>query len=272
MTPPVQRPDKRRMLSLTVQASERTSPHFMTVTLGGDDVRHLRQTGFDQAGRLFFADPADDADVVLPSSERWMLHLALQSARRRPRVRTYTIRRFRPEESAFDIEVSLHEIDASGQAAAPGTRWALTAAPGTKVAFLDEGHGYAPPAGATWQLLAGDESALPAILSILETSPADLPATALLEVPSPDDVRTDITMPPGSSIHWLPRVDPGSKPGTLALDAVKQARLSDGPFYAWTAGESSMATGIRRHLVGERRVPRSDISFRGYFRHGRAGL
>lgn len=272
MTPRIQRPSKRRMLSLTVQASEQTSPHFMTVTLGGDDVRHLQQTGFDQAGRLFFADPADDGDVFLPSSERWILQLTLQGGKRRPRVRTYTMRRFRPEESAFDIEVSLHEIGASGQASAPGTRWALAAVPGTKVSFLDEGHSYAPSASATWQLLAGDESALPAILAILETSPADLPATVFLEVPSPEDIRTDITMPPGSSINWLPRIDPGSKPGALALDAVKQARLSHGPFYAWTAGESSMATGIRRHLVSERHVPKSDISFRGYFSHGRAGL
>ncbi|MGW1564807.1 siderophore-interacting protein [Streptomyces sp. NPDC002144] len=42
----------------------------------------------------------------------------MQGGQRRPRVRTYTIQRFRPEESAFNIEVSLHEVDASGQASA----------------------------------------------------------------------------------------------------------------------------------------------------------
>ncbi|WP_330351620.1 siderophore-interacting protein [Streptomyces sp. NBC_00582] len=94
------------MLSLTVQAGEQTSPHFMTVTLGGDDVRHLRQTGFDQAGRLFFADTAEDGDVFLPNSERWLLQLTLLGGERRPRVRTYTVRRFRPLESAFDVEIS----------------------------------------------------------------------------------------------------------------------------------------------------------------------
>ncbi|MER6153416.1 siderophore-interacting protein [Streptomyces hirsutus] len=272
MTPRIKRPSERRMLSLTVRASKQTSRHFMTVTLGGDDVRHLRQTGFDQAGRLFFADPAEDGDVFLPSSERWVLQLTLQGGKRRPRVRTYTIRRFRPQESAFDIEVSLHEIDASGRASAPGTRWALAATPGTKVAFLDEGHSYAPPGGTAWQLLAGDESALPAILAILERSAAGLPAEVFLEVPASEDIRPDVTMPPGSVIHWLPRTDPSVKPGALALDAVKRAQLPDGRFYAWTAGESSMATGIRRHLVAERHVLKADISFRGYFSHGRASL
>ncbi|MFE4574415.1 siderophore-interacting protein [Streptomyces chartreusis] len=272
MTLRIHRPSKRRMLSLTVQASEQTSPHFMTVTLGGDDVHHLQQIGFDQAGRLFFADPAADDDVFLPSSERWILQLTLQGGNRRPRVRTYTIRRFKPEVSAFDIEISLREIDPSERTAAPGTRWARAATPGTKVAFLDEGHSYAPPGTAAWQLLAGDESALPAILAILERSAADLPAEVFLEVPVSEDIRTEVTMPPGSTMHWLPRTDPDAKPGTLALHAVQQAQLPDGRFYAWAAGESSMATGIRRHLVSKRGVLKSDISFRGYFSHGRTSL
>ncbi|MCR3725254.1 NADPH-dependent ferric siderophore reductase [Streptomyces umbrinus] len=268
----IQRPRQRRMLSLTVQGSEQPSPHFMTVTLGGEDIQHLEQSGFDQAGRLFFADPDDDAaKVFLPSSERWILQLTLQGGKQRPRVRTYSIRRFQPEASAFDIEISLHEVD-TASAAAPGTRWALAAEPGTEVAFLDEGHSYAPDPGAAWQLLVGDESALPAILAILEQSAANLPAEVFLEVPSPEDIRSDIQAPPGSIVHWLPRTDADTKPGALALDAVKQARLPEGRFYTFTAGESSLATGIRRHLVGERGVVKSDISFRGYYSHGRASL
>ncbi|WP_053849866.1 siderophore-interacting protein [Streptomyces sp. NRRL B-24085] len=268
----IQRPRKRRMLSLTVQGSEQPSPHFMTVTLGGPDVQHLQRSGFDQAGRLFFADPDDNAaEVFLPSSERWILQLTLQGGKQRPRVRTYSIRRFRPEASAFDIEISLHAVDNPGTAA-PGTRWARTVESGTRVAFLDEGHSYAPSSSAAWQLLVGDESALPAILAILEQSPANLPAEVFLEVPSPEDIRSDVKAPPGSIVHWLPRTAAGAKPGALALDAVKRARLPEGRFYTFTAGESSLATGIRRHLVGERGVAKSDIAFRGYFSHGRASL
>jgi NADPH-dependent ferric siderophore reductase len=62
------------------------------------------------------------------------------------------------------------------------------------------------------------------------------------------------------------------RPGTLALQAVKDARLRPGPFYVWTAGESSLPTGLRRHLVNERDVPRSDIAFLGYWKYGRASL
>lgn len=38
------------MLSLTVQASEQISPHVMSISLGGDDVQYLEQSGYDQSG------------------------------------------------------------------------------------------------------------------------------------------------------------------------------------------------------------------------------
>ncbi|MFE2021434.1 siderophore-interacting protein [Streptomyces sp. NPDC059499] len=267
----IQRPHRRRMLSLTVLARRQISPHFMSITLGGDDVQYLTQSGYDQSGRLFFADPDAD-DVFLPTSERWILQLTLQGSKPRPRVRTYSIRRFRPELSAFDIEISLHESNGSPRSDAPGTRWAQAAGPGAEVAFLDEGYSYAPTPDAAWQLLVGDETALPAILAILESSAGTLPAEVFLEVPAREDIRDDVVAPPGTNIHWLPRAEPCAKPGALALQAVRQARLPDGRFYAWTAGESSLATGVRRHLVGERQVPKSDICFRGYFTYNRASL
>lgn len=169
------------------------------------------------------------------------------------------------------MEVAVHR-EASDRPAPPGATWALTAKPGDKVGFLDEGHHYRPTPGAGRQLLVGDESALPAILAILERCTDALPAQVFLEVPTDQDVRPEIIAPTTAEIHWLPRNDPAMKPGTLALRAVREAHLPDGPFYTWTAGESSLATGIRRHLLGERSTPRSDITFRGYWKHGRAGL
>ncbi|MFI7000723.1 siderophore-interacting protein [Nocardia sp. NPDC050175] len=85
----VQRPHQRRMRSLSVQSTRLISPHFMSVTLGGGDVEHLEQSGPDQSGRLFFADPSEDGEVFLPDSSRWILQLTLAGAgKRRPRVRT----------------------------------------------------------------------------------------------------------------------------------------------------------------------------------------
>jgi NADPH-dependent ferric siderophore reductase len=216
---------------------------------------------------VFFGLPGRDP-VVLPTSERWMLQFALQPAAKRPRVRMYSIRRFRPELSAFDIEIAIHE-EAPDRPVAPGTSWALAARPGDQVGFLDEGYSYGPTPGATWQLLVGDESAVPAVLAILEQSTGDLPAEVFLEVPADGDIRPELSAPAGTSIHWLPRNDRSAKPGTLALQAVREARLRPGPFYTWVAGESALPTGLRRHLVNDRNVPKPHIAFLGYWKQGK---
>ncbi|MDG4772992.1 siderophore-interacting protein [Solwaraspora sp. WMMD792] len=264
------RPAQRRMLALSVLEQERISPHFVSVTLGGDDFAHLEQSGYDQFGRLFFSPPGQ-AEATLPTSDKWMRQYALLPARRRPRTRMYSIRRFRPEISAFDIEVAVHE-EAGGGPSAPGTAWALAAKPGDRVTFLDEGYCYQPTHAATWQLLVGDESALPAILAILDSAGPTLPTEVFVEVPTSADIRHDVTVPAGTTMHWLPRDDPDRKPGALALPAVRDATLPSGPSYTWTAGESALATGLRRHLVTDRGVPKSDIAFVGYWKHGHASL
>ena len=51
--------------------------------------------------------------------------------------------------------------------------WAATAEPGDPVAISGTGRGYAIDADAPRFLLAGDESALPAISTILDALPAD---------------------------------------------------------------------------------------------------
>ncbi len=38
--------------------------------------------------------------------------------------------------------------------------------------------------------------------------------------------------------------------------------------YAWIAGESKVVTGLRRHLVNELHIDRSQVAFMGYWRRG----
>lgn len=38
--------------------------------------------------------------------------------------------------------------------------------------------------------------------------------------------------------------------------------------YAWIAGESKVVTGLRRHLVTELGMDRSQVAFMGYWREG----
>jgi len=140
----------------------------------------------------------------------------------RPWVRNYTIRRTRLDVNEVDIEFALH-------ADGPASRWASHARPGDPAGIWDMGISYLPPAHAEWHLLVGEESAVPAILSILEHAPSSLAAEVFLEVPSSADIRTDVTAPPGARIHWLPRRDGPGLPGALAPGHGEGGRTPAGP-------------------------------------------
>jgi NADPH-dependent ferric siderophore reductase len=66
-------------------------------------------------------------------------------------------------------------------------------------------------------LLVGEESAVPAVLSILEDAPASLQAEVFLEVPETADIRADVPRSPGVRLKWLARDGAGSVPGALVL-------------------------------------------------------
>src|SRR5690606_36395684 len=115
-------------------------------------------------------------------------------------------------------------------------------------------------------LLAGDDTALPAIGTILEHLPRGTAASVFAEVAGADD-ELDLPRPEGAEVHWVhrgPRARPGS--GTALLDAVRAADLGGGPLFAWLAGEAGTVRALRRHLVGDRGVDKRSIDFTGYWR------
>ncbi|QUQ63956.1 siderophore-interacting protein [Kutzneria sp. CA-103260] len=261
MIPKVRLPASRTMITLAVRRRELLTPGFASLTLGGPAVRDLVVAGDDQAVRLFFPRPGQTA-LRMPtvSNDAWIAQLMLLPKSVRPWVRNLTIRRVRPADDEVDIEFALHGD-------APLSSWVRGVEPGDPAGIFDIGTTYRRPAEADWQLLVGDETALPAILSIIDGT--TLPTEAYLEVPTTADIRP-VDTPAGVRIHWRSRDDKSLRPGDLALDAVRSATLPPGRFYTWAAGESRLATGVRRHLAGERGVPKQDISFVGYWRLGRS--
>ncbi|MEV4105088.1 siderophore-interacting protein [Nonomuraea sp. NPDC049649] len=267
MIPKVSRPKGRRVIPLEVRANERVSPSFTRVTFGGDALDGFTGHGGDHAVRLFFPRTGQNG-LWLPSlrNDGWMAETLLQPTSRRPWVRTFTVRDHRPDLRELDIEFALHGD------AGPASAWASRARPGDPAGIIGEGRTYLPPDDADRQLLVGDESALPAILSILSSAPHTLTGHAFLEVPRTADIRTGIPCPAGVELHWLPRDGSDTIPGTLALETVRAHPDLGAPAYAWVAGESKLATGVRRHLTGERRMAKKHIGFYGYWRHGRASV
>jgi len=268
------RPADAHVLTLDVVGTKRVSPNVVRVTLGGEGMDHFTPMGYDQWFRLFLSRP--DQDVLrLPtrSSGLWYVQYLATPRAKRPYVRNYTVRAVRADLRELDVDFVVHGDEG------PASRFALTAEPGERVGLLDQGVGYNPRVEHDWTLVVADETGLPAVAGICESLPDDARGLAVVEIPDAGDVQ-DFRVPDGVELRWVVRGDDAAAgtadaahhalPGRLALDTVLGADLPAGPVYAYAVGESSLATGVRRHLVNDRGVPKTHVDFVGYWRHGHA--
>lgn len=263
-------PDSRTALRVHVLGRERISPSITRVTLGGGDLARFEPQGFDQWFRLFLPAPGGALDGVprtltTASYARFML----LPAATRPTLRNYTVRGYRadgPHGPELDIDFVIHG-SADDAHAGPASTWAQSCAPGSPVAIIDQGALFEAPADRHLVLVA-DETALPAVAGILRSVPRDTRGVAVIEIPDAAD-RQDLNAPAGVEVRWVTRQDAHDVPGRAALAAAQALPLPQGPLYAWVAGESALATGMRRHWVAAG-VPKGDISFCGYWKAGDA--
>jgi len=309
---PRERPAYR---SFRVQVSrvERLAPHFTSVTFAGDDLEGFGTAGLDQRVKVVLPLP-EIGFAAFPEGDDWYGAWRELPAELRNPFRTYTVRAVRPERREVDIVFVGHGDGG------PASAWAAQAAPGDEIVLI--GPDELSPGrtvGIDWRpgeeetlLLAGDETAAPAIASILESLPSDATGVALIEVPGHGD-RLEMRAPAGVEVRWLARADadcahggllvpavrdwvvrhlavrglgtPDADEAAAALAAAEQADLNDTPLwdvpeghsldgdcYAWLAGEASAITTLRRFLVREAGLDRRQVAFMGYWRTGRAEL
>ena len=268
------KPETQGLIHLTVLRTERLSPHWMRVTLGGGEIEQFRPMGYDQLFRIFLPLGGDEGLERLPAKAHklfgYLKYLRIPDGVR-PVMRNYTVRAYRPATAVagaeIDVDFVLHGSAADGTAG-PASRWAETCRPGESVVIIDEGLAFNPERGVDRVVLVADETGLPAIAGICATLPADASGLAIMEVPSAEDAL-DFPHPAGVAVRWIVR-DGDAKPGTLALQALREAALPDAPFHAYLVGEQALPTDGRRHLVAERDVAKDLVSFCGYWRVGAA--
>ena len=227
------RPARRQQLAIEpmtlafevrVTAVQQLSPNFRRITFGGYALRDFGVHGGTLDLRVKLMIPslaADGAPVPLPefrTEEAGWYHgwLAMDPATRGS-MRTYTVRQERldavyPE---IDVDFVLHFDDAGN--GGPAANWALNARPGDALTLIGPNIRAAhcvtaeTYSGIEWRpglaqrvLLAGDETAVPAISAILESLPPYMSGHAILEVPEAGDFQ-DIRTDAGVDITWLAR-------------------------------------------------------------------
>ncbi|MDQ7809246.1 siderophore-interacting protein [Amycolatopsis sp. A133] len=245
-----------------VTAVRPVTPHLVRVTFAAESFREVPAGAPDQYVKVFFPLPGQAAPV-LPEAGSDVLswyrtYLAMPDGVRPP-MRTYTVRAHRAEAAEIDVEFVLHGD--SG----PASAWASRVEPGDRVTFTGPYGLYALPEDCDWQLLVGDETALPAIGAIIEQLPPGARASVYVELADRAD-RQAFETRGAVEVHWLVR---GERPlGEALLEAVRTAAFPGGTPYAWVSGEAGVVKQVRRHLVRERRVDKARICFTGYWRLG----
>ncbi|MGW0083327.1 siderophore-interacting protein [Streptomyces sp. NPDC003393] len=249
---PARRP--RRMHTAQVVRTERLTPHMQRVVLGGEGLAGFSaDTCTDHYVKLLF--PADGVTYPEPFD---MERIRAEFPREQwPVTRTYTVRAW----DAAHLELTLDFV-VHGDEGLAGP-WSLLVRPGETVRFMGPGGAYAPDAGADWHLLAGDESALPAIARSLEALPSGARAHAFVEVAGPEEeqkIGSDV------DVVWLHR---GNRPvGEALVAAVRALEFPEGRVHAFVHGEAGFVKELRRLLRVEHGIPREDLSISGYWRLG----
>ncbi|MET8152803.1 siderophore-interacting protein [Actinoplanes sp. NPDC049668] len=235
---------------------EQLTPHMVRVVVGGTGLAGMSAGEFtDHYVKLLFPPPG----VTYPEPFDPAVIRETMPREQHPVVRTYTVRRWLPEVPELWIDFVVH-----GDAGIAGP-WAARARPGDPVRFMGPGGGYAPDPDAAWHLLAGDESALPAIAVALEAMPAGTRVRAFIEVEDPAEEQK-LETAADAEITWLHR---GDRPhGELLVPAVRGLDFPEGRVHAFVHGEATFVKDLRALLRVELGLPMSQLSISGYWRRG----
>ncbi|MCM0620339.1 siderophore-interacting protein [Nocardioides bruguierae] len=220
-----------------VTRADRLTPSFVRVELASPDLAEFGTGGplYDQRIKLVFPHPDGPMPQFSATGEEpahgWYAAWSALPERERGYMRTYTVRALRGSgaDTRLVVDLVVHGTDGHGEAG-PGSRWAAEAREGSRVAIVGPRRGHHTggiefdPGTAARLLLAGDETAVPAVLATLELLPDDATGVAVLEVPDGRDAQ-DVAAPAGVELVWLPR--DGHRVGER-LHAEVLARLGHG--------------------------------------------
>lgn len=162
---------------------------------------------------------------------------------------------------AMDVAANQFTFDVFIHAGGRITEWVLAAQVDDTIGMMGPGGGKMPDAQQI--VLAGDETALPAIRRILETLEPTATGRALIEVQSRDDIQA-LAHPSGVDVTWVMR---GSDPCPVEtmvshyVDVTPQTA----PFL-WCGAEKSKVQRARKHFRDTCGITTEQSYFSGYWR------
>jgi NADPH-dependent ferric siderophore reductase len=259
----------RPLHTFEVVRSEQLTSHMIRIVLGGSGFDTFNPSDFtDSYVKLVFV--AHDVEMAALPRPLTLDSFAAPPAAKRPVVRTMTVRRADPAARQIAIDVAVH-----GEHGTAGL-WAATAEPGQPAYLMGPSGAYTPDPAADWHLLAGDETALPAISVALEALPASAIGQVFIETAEPQD-EIALTAPSGVQINWIFRGGRADLVGedragdqAPLIEAVKSAHWLPGQVHAFVHGEAqAVMHNLRPYIRKDRGVDAKWASISGYWRRGR---
>jgi NADPH-dependent ferric siderophore reductase len=260
----------RPLQTFEVVGTEQLAPHMVRVVLGSNDFETFVPSDFtDSYVKLVFVP--DDVDVAGLPRPLTLDSFADVPPEKQPSVRTMTVRRVDVPAREITVDIVVH-----GEHGVAGP-WATAARPGQPMYLMGPGGAYTPDPAADWHLLAGDETALPAIAAALEALPANAIGKAFIEVAGQED-EIALTAPESVEVNWVYRggradLVPEERAGDFAplIKAVTTAEWLPGQVHVFIHGEAqTVMHNLRPYIRKERDVAAKwASSISGYWRRGR---
>jgi NADPH-dependent ferric siderophore reductase len=173
-----------------------------------------------------------------------------------PVMRTYTVRHFDRDQGLVTLDFLLNP------GLGPATQWAARVVPGMRMELGGRSRStFSPDPDGGRYLFAGDETALPAIATCLESLPSAAQACVIAEIP--DEAEQQPLASPATVYGQWVLLDGDGGLVDEVVAAVKAAEYDR----IWVACESATMRAIRRALL-DTGVPADRLTTRGYWKRG----
>ncbi|MCR2783669.1 MULTISPECIES: siderophore-interacting protein [unclassified Microbacterium] len=239
------RPLDLRFRMTRLAARQWLTPGYVRVRLVGEDLRGFDSLGADDHIRVFFPDSAPETVEQLRAAPS----------------REYTPLGWDAEAGWLDLEFAIHGRGVAASWAATAELGAVAGVGGPRGSMIITGR----PDG--W-LLAGDETAVPAMRRYARSMDAASVGRIIVEVADADH-ELPIDAPAGVIVEQLHRgTDAAGVALARRLNALTPANRPDGDVFAFVAAEQAIVKPARALLQERWALPTDAFVTKGYWKRG----
>jgi NADPH-dependent ferric siderophore reductase len=120
---------------------------------------------------------------------------------------------------------------------------------------------------ADWYLIGADDSALPAVGTLLEALPKTCFAHVFIEVGDADE-ELKLESPAQFQVTWLHHGWAVGQVGRELEKSVRKFTFPEGNGRVWIGCEAAVMRNIRRHVLNDRGMDRTHAHTQGYWKYG----